>query len=100
MIGNAIREYRKQHKMSQEELAIKLGVTRSSIAGYESNLQIPPLLTALKWSIELGFSLDELARKVAFGEYKSIYEIEQIEKNRKIIERAQERLEKYKGSSK
>lgn len=52
-MGSRIRDARLAKKMTQEELAKKIGVTKGSIAHYEKNVSIPkvellyPLMAAL-----------------------------------------------------
>jgi len=41
MIGERIGEIRTQHKLSQSELAKKLGITRSSVNAWEMGISIP-----------------------------------------------------------
>ena len=59
-------ERRKKLKLSQEELARKSGVSRASIARYETNEQSPTLATAQRLAETLGFTIDDL-----FGNEKS-----------------------------
>lgn len=59
-------ERRKKLKLSQEELARKSGVSRASIARYETNEQSPTLATAQRLAEALGCTIDDL-----FGNEKS-----------------------------
>lgn len=59
-------ERRKKLKLSQEELARKSGVSRASIARYETNEQSPTLATAQRLAETLGCTIDDL-----FGNEKS-----------------------------
>lgn len=43
MIGKRLREVRKKRGLTLQEIADKLGVARSTYAGYESNYRQPPL---------------------------------------------------------
>lgn len=60
-IGNTVRYYRKQAKMSQEELALKLGYrSKASIAKIESGESRMPASIFVKVSKVLGVPLSEL----------------------------------------
>lgn len=62
---NAISQLRKQHKITQEELANKVGVTRQTITSIETGKYIASLPLAFKiakffdMSIEEIFSIEE-----------------------------------------
>ncbi|MCA9381029.1 helix-turn-helix transcriptional regulator [Candidatus Dojkabacteria bacterium] len=47
-VENILFQLRKSHKMTQEELATKLNVTRQTIISIEKGQYIPSLLLALK----------------------------------------------------
>ena len=61
---NRVKEFRKQLKLTQDELAQELGVTRHTINAIENNKYNPTLELALKMSrflsvpVELLFTLD------------------------------------------
>ena len=61
---NRVKEFRKQLKLTQDELAQELGVTRQTINAIENNKYNPTLELALKMSrflsvpVELLFILD------------------------------------------
>lgn len=57
---NNIRSFRKEMKLSQEELAIKCGVTRQTINAIEQNKYDPTLALAFKLSIQLNIQIDKL----------------------------------------
>lgn len=60
-LGNYIRYYRKQAKMSQEELAIKLGYkSKASIAKVESGESRMPAETFVKLTKVLGVNVSDL----------------------------------------
>ena len=48
MIGENLKFLRKNKKLSQEELATELGLTRSSYSGYENGVAEPNLQNLLK----------------------------------------------------
>ncbi|NLD82842.1 MAG: helix-turn-helix domain-containing protein [Clostridiales bacterium] len=60
MIGENIQSLRKQRGLTQEALAEKLGVTRQTVAKWESGESAPDLALAGALSREMDVSLDEL----------------------------------------
>lgn len=60
MIGEKIRQQRKQKKMSQEELAKKIGVKHSVISKYENNQIIPKFDTLKNLADALNISVSSL----------------------------------------
>jgi transcriptional regulator with XRE-family HTH domain len=59
-IGENIKMYREQRKMSQQELALKVRVGTATIQKYESGEQIPDTQTILKLSTALDVPASEL----------------------------------------
>jgi transcriptional regulator with XRE-family HTH domain len=59
-IGQNIKKYREQRKMSQQELALKVRVGTATIQKYESGEQIPDTQTILKLSTALDVPASEL----------------------------------------
>lgn len=59
-LGNKILELRKENKLSQEQLAEKLNVTRQTISNWELNETTPDLNQAKALSKIFNVSLDEL----------------------------------------
>lgn len=47
-LHNRIRVFRAEHRMSQEELAAAIGVTRKTISTIESGRFVPSTVTALR----------------------------------------------------
>ena len=60
MLGEKIINERKNHKLSQEELAEMVGVTRQTISNWELNETSPDLKQAQKLSDIFNISMDEL----------------------------------------
>ncbi len=58
-IRNRIRELRALHKMTQQELADQVGVTRQTVIAIEQDKYSPSLETAFKVAIALGVPLDQ-----------------------------------------
>lgn len=61
-IGQKIKSRREALKLSQEELAKRLNVTRSAISNWEIDRNYPDVQTLVYLSVELDISLDELMR--------------------------------------
>lgn len=59
---NKIREYRERHELSQEELARRLGIDRSSVAKWESGCNTPKVSHLLELAKIFRCSVDELIR--------------------------------------
>lgn len=59
--GMRLKKLRQAKKISQEELAKKLGVSKGTVYRYESNTQAISFETATKLAVTLGTSLDYLA---------------------------------------
>lgn len=55
-IGEQIRKYRKEAKMSQKELGVKLGISQQQIAQYENGNRIPKIDTInnIAGALEMG----------------------------------------------
>ncbi|MBT3383924.1 MAG: LexA family transcriptional regulator [Prolixibacteraceae bacterium] len=68
---------RKRRNQSQTNLAADLGITRTSLAGYEKNVQ-PPFRTLIKFSEHFNISLDALIKYKL--EILSEFQFSQIEK--------------------
>ena len=64
MLSTNIKKLRKEHHLSQEELAQKAGITYSTLIKIESGLNKNPTLDTLrKIATAFGVKLDELAGK-------------------------------------
>lgn len=63
MIGDNLKLLRKRKKLSQEEIANELGLTRSSYSGYENGVAEPNLSTLMKFSNFYNISLDKLIKR-------------------------------------
>mgnify|MGYP002620878783 CR=1 FL=1 len=63
MIGDNLKLLRKRKKLSQEEIANELGLTRSSYSGYENGVAEPSLTTLIKFSEFYNISLDKLIKR-------------------------------------
>ncbi len=57
---NRIKEFRKQLKLTQDELAQELGVTRQTINAIENNKYNPTLELAIKTAKFLGAPVEQL----------------------------------------
>ena len=61
-IGNQIKKYREQLKISQEELADKIFVTRQTISNWENNKNYPDIKSLSLLSYCFNVSLDDLIK--------------------------------------
>lgn len=59
-IGQSMMIARRNKKLTQAELAERIGTTQISISNYETNKTLPSLLMAICIADELGITLDEL----------------------------------------
>ena len=59
-LGDNIRMYREQKKLTQAELAKMLNVTPSLISQYESNGKVPNFMLGVKIANILGVTAEEL----------------------------------------
>lgn len=64
-LGNRIQQLRKEHNLSQGELADALNVSRQSVSKWETDATIPDLEKLLKLSNLFQISLDELVKGTA-----------------------------------
>lgn len=63
LLGNRIKTRRIELNMTQEELGMKIGVTKVAISGYENNTRTPKLETIVKLAnvlnLEIGYLLGQ-----------------------------------------
>ena len=57
---NKIREYRKQRKWTQDELAKRIGVERSAVAKWESGKSQPQAVHLVALAEKFGCTVDEI----------------------------------------
>lgn len=67
-IGNKIKTFRKMHKMSQQELATQIGVSRSTIACYENGHVSPSLDVICKLSEIFNVRVDAFMEQIFIDE--------------------------------
>ncbi len=58
--GDKIKELRRQNKLTQEQFATKLTVTRQAVSNWENNRNLPDLEMLILISTIFHLSLDEL----------------------------------------
>ncbi len=61
-LGERIRQYRQKNGISQEEFAMRMGVSRQSVSKWENDMALPELDRLLKMSEIFGISLDMLVK--------------------------------------
>lgn len=59
-IGDTISQLRKQHNLSQSELADKINVSRTIIGNYERNTNMPSIEVIIKMARTFGVTVDFL----------------------------------------
>ena len=59
-ITNRLRELRARYRMSQEELAKKVGVTRQTIIAIENGKYLPSLRLAFKIAKVFGMKIEDI----------------------------------------
>lgn len=60
MIGNNIKKLRQKYELTQEELAAKLGVSRSAMGNYERETRQPDIDMLIKMADTFNITIDEL----------------------------------------
>lgn len=60
LLGKRIKELRNKHKLTQTELAERVGVTKSTIAAYENDSRQPSYAVLIKMANVFKVSLDSL----------------------------------------
>ena len=76
-IGTNILKLRKRYNLSQEELAIKVNVTRQTISNWELETSSPDLSQAIKLSTVFNISISDLIgniEEVKYGNFKEVFE--------------------------
>lgn len=58
--GKILRELRKDHNLTQEEVSLHLETDRSNIANYERGKRLPPIESLIKIAMFFNVSLDYL----------------------------------------
>lgn len=85
-LQNEIKDYRKKKGLSQDDLAVILGVTRSMIANWENGRTFPKpdMIQEIANKIDINLTYDELINNSI--DYQSILkkQLKQIEENGKI----------------
>ena len=69
MLNERIRALRRKQKMSQEDLATRVGCDRVTISHYEHGRSIPPLYMAQKLAQVFNVTMDELLKAEANGQH-------------------------------
>lgn len=67
-IGNKISSLRKEKRITQEEIAEKLGVTPQAVSKWENDISYPDILLLPKLATILGVTVDDLLSEKAMNE--------------------------------
>ena len=78
-IGQSIKQARKRAKLTQQELAEKIGKTESSIRKYEKGLTQIPIAVVDKIATVLNVPIIQLIPDIIWSEHKNTKEMEKIE---------------------
>lgn len=82
-IGNRIKKYRESNKISQEELADKIFVSRQTISNWETNKNYPDIKSLLLLSNVFNVALDDFIKE-DIDEMKKIIDNEKIKQFNKL----------------
>lgn len=87
-IGERITQLRKQFNLSQEDLAKKIGVSRTIIGNYERNTNTPSIEVLIKIAKTFNVTVDYLIGEGELSSYdkevlKRIEDINKLDKNTK-----------------
>lgn len=64
--GNILRQKREERRMTQADLAERLGITRQNVSNYETGYKIPPLNVVVAAADIFRCSTDEMiGRKIS-----------------------------------
>lgn len=87
-IGDTIIQLRKQHNLSQSELADKINVSRTIIGNYERNANMPSIEVIVKMAKVFNVTVDYMIGEGEFSTYdkeiiKRIEDIDQLDEDTK-----------------
>ncbi len=89
MLSDNIKKFRKLKKLTQEQTAEKLNVSRQTVSKWESGETIPDIYNCCELAKLYGISLDDLVNEQKFSNInpkgKYIFGIVKIDENNKII---------------
>lgn len=92
MFGERLKELREDFNLTQDQLAEKIGINRSTISAYENNAISPTLEILVKLADTFNVSIDYLACRT-----KEIYNLNTFNnKNKQLILEIIKSIEKYK----
>jgi len=80
-LGERIVKFRKDNKMSQDDLAEVFNVTRQTVSNWENSKNYPDIETLIQFSDKFHISLDALLK----GDKEMVYKMDQKMKNAKIF---------------
>lgn len=66
-IGERLKRYRKEKRMTQEEIAYRAGVTVTSVSRWENGVREPTFRDVEKVAAALGVTMEELTREPKHG---------------------------------
>ena len=92
MLSENIKKYRKEQKLSQEELAVQIHVVRQTLSKWENNLSVPDAHQMITLAEVLGVSVNALLGSELEKPHDPKHIATELEKaNRKIAQYAEEK---------
>ena len=67
LVGESIRRFRRQKKMSQDTLAAELGLLRQTISAYERGISLPDLYILMAMADLFEVTVDELIGRAGYA---------------------------------
>ena len=91
-VGNAIRDYRKKNKYTQEQFSKMLGISVSTLSNYETGKCLPDMQTLIQLTEMIGCSTDDI---LSLNRFRYIFE--KCEQNEIGAENEKELLDIYRN---
>lgn len=93
LVGERVKALRQNLKITQEQLADEVGVTRTSITNIEKGLQRPPLQLLYKLSHTLVVDIVDLLPDIKDVIAQDGSSLEKVQKNEAIIQKIMSEIE-------
>lgn len=91
-IGSKIKNLRKSRKMTQEDFAARIGVSRSTLSCYEIGQRTPSLKTLTDIAEIFGIGLDYFGVSAKDEAFDLLTRAKEVFENEKVPEQAKEEL--------
>lgn len=63
-LGSLLKEYREKRKMTQSEVAERLGITKAAISNYETGYRVISAKALKDYCKAVGVSVDEVFKRI------------------------------------